>query len=99
MSSAGLEIFCDECIRRSNERHFDHSLFEGMRARQGTIPAIKALVEMGDKLSGIKRLNELGLLNWSIEAAVVKFPEEFAPRTVELSQDRLRQLRSESNKS
>lgn len=99
MSSVGLEYFCDEFIRRGNALNFDHSLFEGMRVRHGTIAAIKTVVDMGGKLSGIKKLNELGLLDWSIEAAVVKFPEEFTPRTLEYAKDRLRLERSESKKT
>lgn len=98
MASVGLEYFCDECIRRSKERNFDHSIFEGMRTRHGTVAAIKTLVEMGGKLSGIKKLNELGLLDWSVEATVVKFPEEFTPRTLESAKEQLRLERAIENK-
>jgi hypothetical protein len=99
MASVGLEYFCDECIRRSKERNFDHSIFEGMRTRHGTVAAIKTLVEMGGKLSGIKKLSELGLLDWSVEATVVKFPEEFTPRTLESAKEQLRRERAESKKT
>ena len=99
MASVGLEYFCDECVRRSKQRNFDHSIFEGMRTRHGSVAAIKTLVEMGGKLSGIKKLNELGLLNWSVEAAVIKFPEEFTPRTLEFAKEQLRLERAESKKT
>lgn len=61
-----------------------------MRQRHGTVKAISKLVESGDIQSGFKRLNSLGLIDWTIEAAVTKFPEEFSPTTLECAEFRLR---------
>jgi hypothetical protein len=50
-----------------------------MRMRHGTIAAIEKLVQSGEIQSGFKRLKDLGLLEWSIEAAVIRFPDRFTP--------------------
>lgn len=65
MASAGLEAFIDEGIRISRQNEYHPTVFIGMRERLGTVPAISQLVE-------------LGLLDWTIEAAVTKFPDEFS---------------------
>jgi hypothetical protein len=49
------------------------SVFQSMRMRHGTIAAIEKLVQSGEIQSGFKRLKDLGLLEWSIEAAVIRF--------------------------
>ena len=61
-----------------------------MRDRYKTVPAISRLVESGDVQSGFKRLKELGLLEWTIETAIIKFPAEFSASTRECAEFRLR---------
>jgi hypothetical protein len=63
------------------------------RAQYGTIEAIERLVQSGDIQSGFKRLRELGLLDWTIEAAVIKFPDEFTRHARECSAWRLAQAK------
>jgi hypothetical protein len=46
-------------------------------------------VESSEPKSGYRRLKDLGLLEWSLEAAVTKFPEEFSKRTLEYARARL----------
>lgn len=76
-ASPELEAFIDESIRLSKERGYYPTRFEQMRRELKTIPAIARLVQNGDIQSGFTRMLGLGLLDWSIESAVIKFPEEF----------------------
>lgn len=88
-ASAELEAFVDETITVSRERGYHPTIFIDMRARLGTIQAITKLVESWDIQSGFKRLALLGLLDHTIEAAVLRFPGEFQPRTRECAEFRL----------
>jgi hypothetical protein len=90
-ASAALESFVDELIKRAKERGYHPTVFQGMRRQYGTLKAIEKLVQSGDIQSGFKRLKELGLLEWSIESAVVKFPSEFSRDARECAQWRLEQ--------
>jgi hypothetical protein len=47
----------------------------------------------GEIQSGFKRLRQLGLLEWSIEAAVTKFPDEFPRQIREAAEWRLQQAK------
>lgn len=90
MASAGLEAFIDETIRLARQDGYHPTAFIQMRSRHGTVAAISRLVMSGDIQSGFKRLKDLGLLNWTIEAAVMKFPAEFSADTRDCAQFRLR---------
>jgi hypothetical protein len=76
---------------------FKHKLNpDGMLDRYKTVEAaISRLVQNGDVQSGFKRLHRLGLLNWTMEAAVLKFPSEFSSSTRECAEFRLRQVKEE----
>lgn len=76
--SLGLEEFVDESIRKSNKHGYYPSAFMRMRSRHGTVGAIDRLVRSSDIQSGFKRLEALGLLGWTIEEAVLRFPDEFS---------------------
>jgi hypothetical protein len=88
-----LEAFIDETIRLAKSRGYNPTVFIGMRGQQGTIEAIERLVQSGDLQSGFKRLLQLGLLDWTIEAAVTKFPDEFTRHARECSAWRLGQVK------
>jgi hypothetical protein len=92
-ASAALEAFIDESIKRAKERGYHPTVFQGMRSQYGTIDAIERLVQSGDIQSGFKRLKELGLLEWSIESAVVRFPSEFSRNALQCARWRLEQAR------
>lgn len=94
MASAELDSFIDETIRVAREKAYHPTTFIDMRRRHGTVTAISRLVESGDVQSGFKRLEKLGLLDCTIEAAVLKFPAEFSPRTRECAEFRLRLVKS-----
>ncbi|HUF55455.1 MAG TPA: hypothetical protein VMM55_02730 [Thermohalobaculum sp.] len=91
MASAGLEAFIDETIRLARLKGYHPTAFVAMRSRRGTVPAISTLVVSGDIQSGFRRLRDLGLLDWSIEAAVLKFPDEFKREVREAAEWRLRE--------
>jgi hypothetical protein len=91
MASSGLEAFIDESIRLSRQHGYNPTAFIVMRARLGTIDAIAQLMVSGEIQSGFKRLQQLGLLEWSIEAAVTKFPDEFSRQIREAAEWRLQQ--------
>lgn len=91
MATLALESFIDETIRLSAKRGYHPTTFIGMRQRYGTVTAISRLVVSGDIQSGFRRLHEIGLLDWTIETAVTKFPEEFSREVVEAAVWRLKQ--------
>lgn len=93
MTTLNLEAFIDELIRLSREKRYYPTAFIAMRARHGTVPAISQLVISGDVQSGFKRLWHLGLLDWSIEAAVTRFPDQFSSDVCEAAEWRLRQAK------
>lgn len=92
-TSPGLEAFIDETILRAKERGYNPTIFQGMRRQYGTLLAIEKLVQSGDVQSGFKRLEQLGLLDWTIEAAVTMFPSEFTRHARECAKWRLEQVR------
>ncbi len=90
-ASAALEAFIDEGIRRAKLHNYRPTVFQRMRHDHGTLQAIEMLVRSGDIQSGFKRLQELDLREWTIEAAVVKFPTEFSRVARECAEWRLKQ--------
>jgi hypothetical protein len=92
VASPALEAFVDELLKRAKERGYNPTIFQGMRRQYGTVQAIERLVQSGDIQSGFTPLKELGLLEWSIESAVVRFPSEFTRNTRECAQWRLQQV-------
>jgi hypothetical protein len=92
IASAGLEAFVDETIRLAKEHGYNPTVFQSMRRQHGTIEAIEKLVQSGEVQSGFKRLKQLGLLDWSIESAVMKFPTEFSRNARQCAEWRLKQV-------
>ncbi len=85
-----LEAFVHEGIRRSGERGYHPTTFEAMLDRHTTEVAISKLVETGEIQSGFRRLQQLRMLEWSMEAAVIYFHDRFARNTRESAEWRLR---------
>lgn len=90
-----LEAFIDETIRLGAKHRYHPTTFKGMRARYGTVAAISKLVQSGELQSGFKTLKALGLVEWTIEAAVLKFPDRFSRTDRECAEFRLRLARDE----
>ena len=97
MASNALESFIDKTIRLAQRNGYHPTTFIAMRNRHDTVPAISRLVVSGEIQSGFKRLRQLGLLDWSIEAAVKKFPDEFNSEVREAAEWRLRQARGDED--
>jgi hypothetical protein len=96
MASLALEAFIDESIRLSRENGYYPTEFIRMRSRHGTVEAISLLVVSGEIQSGFQRLRELNLLDWTVEAAAMRFPDEFSREVREAAEWRLRQAREGS---
>lgn len=92
--SKELEDFIDETIRLGAEKGYHPTVFIKMRRDHTTIPAISKLVQNGDIQSGFRRLEKLGLLDATIEAAVLKFPTEFPEQVIACAEFRLRVARN-----
>jgi hypothetical protein len=99
LASPGLEAFVDEAIRLFRERGYNPTIFVGMRHQYGTIDAVERLVQSGDLQSGFKRLKQLGLLDWTIESAVLKFAAEFSNNAKQCAEWRLKQVRPDGKDS
>ena len=86
-----LDQFIDESIRQSRLKGYSPTAFMRMRASHGTVEAIRRLVQSSDKQSGFVKLRTLDLLDWSSEAAVLRFPDEpgFTRETVAYAKARL----------
>jgi len=98
MNVDDLDAFIDEGIRRSIKGGYKPTIFVGMRARHGTVEAITRLVQSGDIQSGFKRLKELGLLEWSIESAIIRFPHRFTANARACAEFRLRLTHDKAQK-
>jgi hypothetical protein len=81
--SKELEDFIDTSIVESAKKDYHPTAFIGMRENLGTVPAIVKLVTQGDIQSGFRSLEKLGMIDWTIEAAVLKFPKDFPNREVQ----------------
>ncbi len=86
-----LEAFVDEGIRRARERGYHPTAFVQMRERYLTVEAIRRLVRSGDIQSGFKRMKELGMLEWTLEQAVIQFPQHFNNQDIAAAEWRLAQ--------
>jgi hypothetical protein len=91
-ASPALEAFIDKSIELAKERGYNPAIFIGMRRQYGTVDAIERLVQSGDLQSGFKRLNQLDLLDWTIESAVTRFPTEFSRNARQCAEWRLQQV-------
>lgn len=86
-----LDEFVDNCVAVSIEHGYHPTRFLEMR-QSGAYPLvglIKHLVETSEPRSGFVRMKQLGLADWTLEAAVVKFPDEFTTDTLAYAKARL----------
>lgn len=84
-----LEEFIDESLRRSSKAGYPATVFRRMRRDYKTVGAIERLVTSGEIQTGFRELKKLGLREWSIEAAVRKFPGRFSDQAVKCAEFRL----------
>ena len=95
-----LEAWVDESIERSQSRGYHPTIFIRMRERYGTRAAMEQIVQSGEIQSGFIRLKQLGMAEeWSIEAGILKFPEQFTRQARECAQFRLDHIDDERLRS
>lgn len=87
-----IDEYIDETIRVSAVHGYHPTEFIAMRIRYGTVECIKRLLKNGDIQSGFKRLCELGLKEHTIEAAALKFPDQFSKDELASAEWRLKQI-------
>jgi len=63
-----------------------------MRRQYKTVPAIEKLVISGEIQNGFRRLQELNMLQWSIEEAVRRFPNRFTKKALDCAEFRLNNI-------
>jgi hypothetical protein len=91
MTVGDLEAFVDEGIARCQARGYNPHIFMDMRDRYGTITAINRLLLQGEIQSGFQKLHDMNMLEWTIEAAALRFPDLFKKGIREAAQFRLDQ--------
>ena len=74
-----LEAFIDEGLRLARDRGFPNIGFVQMRHRYGTMETIRRLVTSGEVKSGLVRMIELGLEDWTIDFAVTETFSKYFP--------------------
>ncbi len=79
MSKKQLEVFIDESLSRAKLKKYTPHIFIRNRAENhgSSIEVIERLVKSGDIQTGFKKMKQLGLIDWTVEAAVLKFPDLF----------------------
>ncbi len=93
-----LEQFIVESLKRSSEKKYHPTGFLQMvpkafpseSARLGLIEAIRRCVESSEPKSGFRRMVDLDLKDWTLEAAVLRFPELFKPQAIAYAETRLK---------
>jgi hypothetical protein len=84
-----LDQFVDELIRRAAAHRYFPTTFMRMRTQYGTVSAIRKLVETSKPQSGFRRLKQLGMLEWTLESAVLAYPHQFPATTIKFARARL----------
>lgn len=72
-----LEAWVDESIQRAQARGYNPHIFMGMRDRYTTVPVMERIVASGEIQSGFTRLKQLGMLDWTVAAGILRFPDRF----------------------
>ncbi|TCH99680.1 hypothetical protein EJV46_03115 [Roseococcus sp. SYP-B2431] len=78
-------------ITRCQARGYNPHVFMDMRDRHGTVTAINRLLLEGEIQSGFRKLYSMNMLEWTIEAAALRFPDLFKAGSREAAQFRLDQ--------
>lgn len=56
---------------------------------RGIIPAVERLISTRKDTYGLTTLRDMGLIDYTFEAVVVRHPTEFTTSTVEIAKERL----------
>ena len=76
--SMTLEEFVEEGIRLGIEKGFYPAVFQQMRQHYTLEVAIEKLVRTNETKKGFLKMESFGLKEWTLEAAVLKFPTRFS---------------------
>ena len=88
-----LTEFIDEAVMIATEKGKRPAAFIAMRERHGLVEAIRLCVDRSSP--GFETAHRLDMLEWSLEEAVLKFPEDFPwPSTRKNAKERLDWARS-----
>lgn len=88
-ASPELETFLDALLAQAKAHHHFPAVFVRMRAQQGSRVAVTKLVQAGEAASGFAKLAGLGLVDWTFEAAVLRFPGQFTPALAQCARFRI----------
>jgi len=73
-----LEQFIDESIKRSSAVGYHPTAFMAMWAKDRSTAPIERLVISSEPKSGYRRMVKEGLKDWTLEAAVMAYPQQFS---------------------
>ncbi len=85
-----LEAFVDESLLLFAKRGYVPDVFKRMREQYGTVDAIERLVRSSEIQSGFKKLQDLEMLDRSMEGTVKRFRERFTSEAFECADFRIR---------
>lgn len=80
-----LEAFVNESLERSWNKGYPARVFRRMRYDYGTEEAMRRLAEADALQTGLLELAKRDLLDWSVEAGVLRFPDRFPGRLTQAS--------------
>lgn len=94
-----LNLFIKQLLKNAKEQDYYPSQLMIMIARENgdQAKAISKLVKSTNIQTGFSRLKELGLLDWSVESAVLKFPSLFTKEEQVYAEFRLSEARKEKS--
>lgn len=88
--SQKLESMVDAAMERLGAHNYVPTTFVEMRAARGTAEAMRYLMAVREIETGLGTIHNLGLLDYSIEAIVLRFPTEFSRAAREIAEFRLK---------
>jgi hypothetical protein len=95
-ASKDLEVFLDKAHAVCVKQGMKPKVFEPMRQRYGTLEAIRKIVTKGVLQDFLVEMQKLGIARYSLEAAVLKFPNEFDAETIACARWRLKLVREKA---
>jgi hypothetical protein len=84
-----LEAWVDVATSVCASHRFPPGRWPELRRRYGTVAAMKKVIRLKIALTPLCRLKRAGLSEWSVEAGVLRFPDEFTEDDLALACFRL----------
>ena len=73
-----LNEFIEESLRQAASRNFHPKVFPSLWSSTKSPLTIEKFVISSKPRSGFRRMVELGLKEWTLEAAVLAYPDQFS---------------------